>query len=169
MANKISSKKIDELWQAWQQKQTIRYVCQKCNINRRTVERYRKLERWDERIQQIKQQVQQKLDAKQSEENLRYVEIARKTINLYEESLAESVIRTCPKCKAEIQISMPKNLTPADFSKMVKLIKDELAEKEKTKEAAGENITLDELSLETRKQILFEIKQKYKKLEEQNQ
>ncbi len=168
MSNKLPSEKINQLWKAFQERQTIRYVCQKCNINRRTAERYRKLERWDERFEKIKQQVQEKVDMKQAEENARFIQIAQRTINLYEESLAESVVRICPKCKQEIQISMPKNLTPADFSKMVRLIKDELAEKEKTKEAAGENITLDELSLETRKAILHEIKQKYKK-NEQNQ
>lgn len=167
MSNKITTEKINELWQAWQQKQSLRYVSQMCNVSKQTVTRYRIKENWDERLSKIKKQVQEKADMKQSEQNAKYLKIAESTINQYAKTLGETAARTCPKC-GEV-INVPKIIiTPLHFEKMVRLIREELSSKDTESKAEQQNITLDELSLETRKQILHEIKQKYKKIE-QNQ
>lgn len=54
MARKITDAEIEEMFVAWQEKQTLRYVGQKCKVSLGTVRRYRDLEKWPERLDAIK-------------------------------------------------------------------------------------------------------------------
>jgi hypothetical protein len=63
MANKLSQKRIDEMWAAYQERQSIEFVSKKCgNLHWRTVDRYRRLERWDERLAEIRRKAQDEAD-----------------------------------------------------------------------------------------------------------
>lgn len=59
MANRLSDKKIREMWEAWQEKQTINYVVRKCKVNTNTVKRYREKMGWDERLKAIQSRAEE--------------------------------------------------------------------------------------------------------------
>jgi hypothetical protein len=54
--------RIDELWAEYQTHRSIHEVASKCGVHHRTVERYRRIERWDERLQEIRAKAQEKAD-----------------------------------------------------------------------------------------------------------
>lgn len=167
MANKLSTDKVNELWLAWQEKQSIRYVAQKCHVAKKTVERYHLNEKWDERIAKIKQLASEKADMKQAEQNAKFIRIAESTINLYSQSLTKYVLHTCPKCGKQIIITVPRaTITPTHFDKMVRLIREELGrqDSEENLDAKSRAIHIDELdlSLEVKKLILKAIRAKKK-------
>jgi IS30 family transposase len=62
VANRLNRSKIDELWAAYQVHGSIHEVAKKCGIHHRTVERYLRLERWDERLEEIRAKAQKKAD-----------------------------------------------------------------------------------------------------------
>jgi len=62
LANRISKTKIEELWTAWQEFENVNQVATKCGVHHKTVERYLRLEKWDERLAGIKAKAQQKAD-----------------------------------------------------------------------------------------------------------
>ena len=62
MANRLSKTKIEELWTAWQEFENVNQVATKCGVHHKTVERYLRLEKWDERLAGIKAKAQQKAD-----------------------------------------------------------------------------------------------------------
>ena len=62
MANRISKTKIEELWTAWQEFENVNQVATKCGVHHKTVERYLRLEKWEERLAGIKAKAQQKAD-----------------------------------------------------------------------------------------------------------
>jgi hypothetical protein len=62
VANRLDHIKIDELWAAYQVHQSVHEVARKCGIHHRTVERYRRIERWDERLEEIRAKAQKKAD-----------------------------------------------------------------------------------------------------------
>ena len=62
MANRLSKTKIEELWAAWQEFENVNQVATKCGVHHKTVERYLRLEKWDERLAGIKAKAQQKAD-----------------------------------------------------------------------------------------------------------
>ena len=62
MANRLNKAKIEEFWAAWQEFENVNQVATKCGVHHKTVERYLKLEKWDERLAGIKAKAQQKAD-----------------------------------------------------------------------------------------------------------
>jgi len=61
---KITEQKREEMFAAWQDKQSLSYVATKVQVSRPTVRRYRKRDNWDERTAQIKAKSQAKVDDK---------------------------------------------------------------------------------------------------------
>jgi len=62
LANRLNKAKIEELWTAWQEFENVNQVATKCGVHHKTVERYLRLEKWDERLAGIKAKAQQKAD-----------------------------------------------------------------------------------------------------------
>ncbi|MBL8922826.1 MAG: hypothetical protein JNJ54_28515 [Myxococcaceae bacterium] len=62
MANRLSSAQVEQAWTAFQERQSADYVSRKCGLHWRTVERYRRLERWDERLAEISAKAQAAAD-----------------------------------------------------------------------------------------------------------
>ena len=62
MANRLARKKIDEMWSVYQERRSIREVAKKCAVHHKTVERYRLLERWDERLAEIQDRARAEAD-----------------------------------------------------------------------------------------------------------
>jgi len=135
MANKLPQKKIDEMWTAWQEKQTLYNVRAKCKVSYPTISRYRKLERWDERLAKIREKTIQKVDAKQVNHNAKYVKIANAVINVFAQSLLGYTEEKCSNCGIMVRVAIPRpDVSPADFDRMVRLIRLELGEVEKREE-----------------------------------
>ena len=61
---KISSAKREKMYEAWCAEQTIRSVSRKCTVHHKTVARYRRIDKWDERFEKIKQDANAKVDKK---------------------------------------------------------------------------------------------------------
>lgn len=62
MANRLSSAKRSALWEAFQEIQTAEHVSRKCGVHHATVERYRVLDRWDDRLTEIRRLAQKRAD-----------------------------------------------------------------------------------------------------------
>jgi hypothetical protein len=62
VANRLDRQEIDELWAEYSLHQSVHEVAKKCGIHHKTVERYRRLERWDERLEEIRAKAQKKAD-----------------------------------------------------------------------------------------------------------
>lgn len=62
MANRLSSSNRAALWRAYQESQNANEVARKCSVHHRTVERYRVLDCWDERLAEIRQEAQKRAD-----------------------------------------------------------------------------------------------------------
>lgn len=62
MGNRLSSERIHQAWEAYQERQSAEHVAKKCGISWRTAERYRRLERWDERLAEINAKAQAAAD-----------------------------------------------------------------------------------------------------------
>ncbi|MEI9936266.1 MAG: hypothetical protein WDO69_03490 [Pseudomonadota bacterium] len=52
----------DALWEAFQEVQTVEFVARKCGVHHATVERYRFLDRWDERLAEIRRLAQKRAE-----------------------------------------------------------------------------------------------------------
>jgi len=61
---KITEKKREAMFEAWQEKQSLSYVATKVQVSRPTVRRYRKRDNWDQRTAKIKAKAQEKVDDK---------------------------------------------------------------------------------------------------------
>ncbi len=88
MANKLSQQRIDEMWAAYQERQSIEFVSKKCGgVHWKTVDRYRRLGQWDERLAEIRRQAQEEADydlARATAESL-------KLVQSYKEKLAAAM------------------------------------------------------------------------------
>lgn len=89
MANRLSRAAIDALWRAYQDRQCVEDVAKKCGVSHRTVERYRRLERWDERLQEARRLAEKEADydlASAMSESL-------KMVRVYKSKVAEALDR----------------------------------------------------------------------------
>ena len=62
MANKLTDKKREQMFEAWCVKQSCRHVAQKCSVSPQTTKRYRKKDKWDSRYAKINQKTAEKVD-----------------------------------------------------------------------------------------------------------
>lgn len=62
MANKISKRKRNKMFEYWCERQSANYVANKCKVSNKTVARYRKNDNWDERYEKIQSKANEKVD-----------------------------------------------------------------------------------------------------------
>ena len=62
MSRKITDDKREEMFVAWQEKQTVNSVELKCGVHNATVKKYRTLDKWDDRLKKISVKVKRKVD-----------------------------------------------------------------------------------------------------------
>lgn len=77
MANKLTDSKIQEMWEAWQEKQNLHYVKKKCKVAYQTVMRYRVKEKWDERFDKLQTRVHRKLDTETVNAKARHAKLGQ--------------------------------------------------------------------------------------------
>lgn len=104
MANKLPTKKIEDMWNAFQERQSNRYVAQTCEVSQLTVRRHRVKDRWDERMAKIKEKAEEKIDET-------IASFKAKTFKVNKAIMAEFIE----------QLRTHKDISVSDFEKTVKL------------------------------------------------
>ena len=62
MSYGLPTQKINEMWKAYQEKQSIHYIARKCMVSPITAKKYKIKEKWDERLAKINRQVVKRVD-----------------------------------------------------------------------------------------------------------
>ena len=102
---RITEEKRDTMWVAFQEKPTNRYVSESCGVSQRTAARYRELDKWDERIKEIRRKACEKADETAVEIRARHLKIIKGAIAQFVSDLAEGKIE----------------LSASDYEKLTKL------------------------------------------------
>lgn len=102
MAKKLSESKITELFNAFCEKQSLRYVSRKCKVSTTTVKRYSHAEHWDERLIEIRLKVQKKVDFNAEERLQNNAALLRTAKQAYAARLVEKC--KCPHCGLEVPV-----------------------------------------------------------------
>jgi hypothetical protein len=108
MANKLTQAKIDEMWAAWQEKQTLRYVSQKVQVSRQAVARYRQKENWDARMAAIERRAEHKADMSISDRRARDLKLLEAGKVAWARWLQGKVETVCPECGHNHTVILPK-------------------------------------------------------------
>ena len=80
MAKKLTQKKLDSMFEAYCEKQSVRYVSRKCRCSHVTARKYRDKFDWNNRVERIRQKAQVKQDdnlATVLADNLKFVNYAK--------------------------------------------------------------------------------------------
>lgn len=77
MRRRIDEAKREEMFSFWQEKQSINYVSQKAQVSRRTADRYRAMDNWDQRLAKIRAKAQKKTDETAAERLSRHARLAK--------------------------------------------------------------------------------------------
>jgi len=74
---KLSDAKVEEMFAAYTEKQSLLYVSKKCHVAHQTVRRYKLKEQWDNRLEKIRAKTVQKVDAKAVTERARWAKTGK--------------------------------------------------------------------------------------------
>lgn len=77
MARKLSDKKREELFQAWCERQSVTFVRKKCRVHNTTVKRYKKIDQWDKRLEEVNRETQRNLHQTMGQRRAQDIELAR--------------------------------------------------------------------------------------------
>jgi hypothetical protein len=108
VANRLDRSKIDELWASYQVHGSIHEVARTCGVHHKTVERYRRIERWDERLEKIRAKAQKKADYSLAEAMADSLRLVRAYKGKVSDAIASKVV-----CDEDV--------TASELEKIVKL------------------------------------------------
>jgi len=108
MSKHLSQKQIDEMFLAYQEKQTVHYVSEKCHLSRQTVRRYRDEGKWDERLAEINEKAIIKVNAKMVTKRTSSIEIVNTAIDVWLAQAKGSLPVNCPYCGKQHEITIPR-------------------------------------------------------------
>jgi len=108
MALPLTLKKREQLFQAWLKKKSIAQVSRKLRVSEPTIRKYRRLDRWDERLLKIEQDAQKKTDTKAKQEFENNLTVAEHVKKSYLVQLIGRTSTKCPKCGAVVYVTVPK-------------------------------------------------------------
>ena len=105
MARKITDAQLEEMFIAWQEKQTLRHVARKCTVSLPTVRRYKKLEKWDERLEVIKVRATRKANTEITNHRAKHAKIGqllqsagvKRIQNIMEDPATNAIKQITPK------------------------------------------------------------------------
>lgn len=103
MPNRLPNEKRAELWAAYQERQSIDYVSKKCGVHHKTVERYRHLDSWDQRLTKARAAAQERADyslADAMADNLRLVRAYKERVA---QALESKTVSTDDVTAAELE------------------------------------------------------------------
>jgi len=123
MANILADEKRREMFDAWQEKQTVNSVVRKTGVSDTAVKRYRQIDNWDKRVRTIQQKVTRKLDNEAIKRQTKHQKTLDVAFQSYIAQLLGNLTVTCPHCNKQHDVSVP--ALKAQFSDFEKLIKTE--------------------------------------------
>ena len=107
MAQKLSTQKRQELFEAFCEQPSVYYVSKKCKVSPTTARRYRDKDKWVKRFESAKTKAEVKTDRKvlkRFESNIRILDVAKKA---YSAALLGIAKTNCPKCNTVVSIPIP--------------------------------------------------------------
>lgn len=127
MAARLSQSKIEQMWAAWLEKPSVRYVGRVCDVSRTTAQRYRMLGNWDSRRAEVVRRAEDKQDTKAAERLAGSLKLIQAGKQVYAASLVgkTSVTTTCPKCGAKVACEVPVPKLKPNFRDLKALIEAE--------------------------------------------
>lgn len=108
MAKKLSQKKLDRMFAAYCDRQSVRYVARKCNVSPTTVIKYRNIENWDGRLPEIQADAAQQVDALLTERRANDLRIVQAAKKVYASGLTGKIKAECPNCSNKFDVTVPK-------------------------------------------------------------
>lgn len=87
MANRLPRKKVEAMFAAYAEKQTIEYVSAKCGVHHATVRRHRSLGNWDPRVAEIQRRAESETDYNLARATAQSVEMVRQYKDRMHEAL----------------------------------------------------------------------------------
>ncbi len=107
MSKRLTQQQLDDMWAAWQEKQSVNHIVKKCKIHFQTAKKYRESERWDERFAVIHQKAIVKADAKIVTKRVSSIEMVDTAIDMWAAQAKGSMIVDCPHCGLQHEIPVP--------------------------------------------------------------
>lgn len=74
---KITTKDREAMFTAFTEAETINHVVEKCGVHHLTAEKYRKLDKWDERLAEIRAKAEEKADETAAQRRARLITTAK--------------------------------------------------------------------------------------------
>ena len=103
MANRLSSAQRSALWEAFQGCQTIEHVSRKCGVHHATAQRYRVLDRWDERLIEVRRLAQKRADYSRAEAMAESLILVREYKERLATALASKKVSSADVTAAELE------------------------------------------------------------------
>ena len=92
----LSEQKRRDMFAAWCEKAACRYVARKCGVSEATARRYRRNDSWDERLAEIRRQVDARDEETITEAKARQLRIVRRLQEEFEEKLVAAALQVKP-------------------------------------------------------------------------
>jgi len=77
MTRRLTDKKIEEMFLAYQEKQSLAHVQRKCKVSLPTIKKYKDEGEWDERLKRVRQKTIEKVDARIASYRARHINLAK--------------------------------------------------------------------------------------------
>ena len=106
--NKLKADVIEAMYLAFQEKQSVNYVAKKIHIAPATVRRYRKMNKWDERIRSIEAKAHKKADLQTSNKLAAELKLLTAAKQSYAAQLLGEMQVICPHCLQQHKVTVPK-------------------------------------------------------------
>jgi hypothetical protein len=108
MAQKLSEQRIEEMFAAYCEQQSVRYVAEKCHVQRATVRRYRDNRGWDGRLNNVRNKAEEKIDDTIAARKARELKIIDNALANYVKALNSTVtVSAVCKCGKTVTITLP--------------------------------------------------------------
>lgn len=120
MAQKISEQKIEEMFAAYCEQQTIRYVAEKCHVHRATVRRYRDSRGWDGRLAEVRKKTAEKVGNTIARDRARNLQLIDAALANFVKHLQGKATGVC-ECGRTVTVMVP--MLKGKYTDLCELIK----------------------------------------------
>lgn len=120
MAEPLSTKKRERLFQLWYAKRSVQHAARTLRVSATTGYKYKRVDRWDKRAKQIERDGQKRADTKAKQEFENNLTVAEHVKKSYLAQLLGRVTAKCEKCGAPVSIIITK--TKAQFRDIIPIL-----------------------------------------------
>jgi hypothetical protein len=121
MAHKLSEQRIEDMFTAYCERQSITYVSKKCGVNYLTAKRYRDNRGWDGRLDEVRKKTEDKVEDTIAVRNARLLKVVDGAVASYAKQLSGRMPTECPECKHKFFVPVPAlKATLGDIEKLAR-------------------------------------------------